>query len=322
MPQHKRPWSRVGFGFGYWFLLAGCWCCRALVAVRSINLVTWPEYCVEKPGQILGLADISYGQLHADAADFAPAIAQFEQAAENDVSWHGFLGFPSCVWFLTFFGKLFSCVVGTFPSWFCRLDFLTFRPRGVVSARWVGCFRVVRARKGWKLRHKMRISFVSQYGVPFDVCSRGGTRNCTFVGFSWFSFCRPQPVVGHYSKRECSSVPPPWVHVGNCRGGARGKNEYADGKSHEQVLLKGLQDLLNFHLHAGFPTGETKPPNSKGKGIGNSNVPKLATDVGLLQALKQLVQRASKKTGWTFKQVSRPCFSCCYCRCSRPTDSS
>ena len=295
MPQQKRPLSWFRFGFGFWFLLAGCWCCRPVAADRSVSQVSWSEFGTVEPGQILGLAGCSsHGLMPADVAELAPVAARFGQVAEAEVPWYGFLGFSSGVWFLSFFGRFLFCV-GTFPSWFFPWDFPTPRPRGVVSARWVGCFRVVKARKGWKRRHDMRVFFVSQYGVPFDVCSRGRMRNCTFVGFSWFYFCRPKPAVEHPSSCERSHTPPSWFHFGNCRGGARGSNDVTDGKSHEQLLLKGLQDLLNAHAHAGSPTGVSKPPNSKGKGTGNSNVPKLATDVGLLQALKRLVQRASKK---------------------------
>ena len=87
---------------------------------------------------------------------------------------------------------------------------------------------------------------------------------------------------------------------GLCRGGAVGSQTTArkrnERQQFESELLANLTALIQkFDQGCSDRSAPGDPDRNIGKGKGDSLVPRLATDVGLLNALQRLVTRATKK---------------------------
>ena len=113
----------------------------------------------------------------------------------------------------------------------------------------------------------------------------------------------------HFKTRACHSfgsnkveINPGCFLVGACRGGAGGstatERKRVEKQNVDNQLLAGLADLLKrCEPDVGRPTkGDSRTEEKRIDGKGKvGNVPRLASDVGLLNALQRLVTRAQKK---------------------------
>ena len=170
-------------------------------------------------------------------------------------------------------GVLSMLVLG---AWFA-LGFLGIWPykRGLTKPRICGKRRLSCARAGWRHRHMIRCSGSA---VPRS----GNAQAPLTVNEEFF-----------HIDAECFAQ-------GLCRGGAVGSQTTArkrnERQQFESELLANLTALIQkFDQGCSDRSAPGDPDRNIGKGKGDSLVPRLATDVGLLNALQRLVTRATKK---------------------------
>ena len=215
------------------------------------------------------------------AEPWPPLIAAVGRA--NAVAQFGLLSWGAWLWWLVpIFG--FGCVCGWCVGW---LGGFLFPDRIFSICRKCGLKRLSKPRHGWRKRHLTRCAFVSCPPRAGDL-----VQDCQ-SSYEYFAHGQTETHFVHFFQDDAQVGPPVKqrykpTSMPTWRGGAQGST-VTKKKKLELELLQGLTELMK-KFDTSMLTSSSDTRTGKGKGSSQG----LGSDVGLLNALKRLVQRASK----------------------------